>query len=83
MPAVESRDALLDKPLAPTGHKPPAAIDALGHFIPSVAFRKQQDQPRPSGIFGPIRPAMGPSRQFQKLRIRQSNRVSHERDFNL
>src|SRR5437773_6864835 len=37
MSAVESRDALLGKSFAPAGYKTPAAVDALGHFIPRVA----------------------------------------------
>jgi hypothetical protein len=83
MPAVESRDALLGKSSAPTGHKTPAAVDALGHFIPGMALGQQQNQPRPSGIFRPIRPAMGSPRQLLKLRIRQPDRVSHGRDYSL
>ena len=55
VPAAESRDTLLGKPFAPTGHNPPAAIEALGHFITRVAPGKQQDQTRPSGIFRPPR----------------------------
>src|ERR671924_836920 len=38
VPAVESRDALLGKSFAPAGHKTPAAVDALGHFIPCMAL---------------------------------------------
>jgi hypothetical protein len=83
MPAVESRDALLGKSFAPAGYKTPAAVDALGHFIPGMALGQQQDQPRPSGIFRPIRPAIGSSRQFHKLRIRQPDGVSHGRDYSL
>jgi hypothetical protein len=45
MPAVESRDALFGKSSAPTSDKTPAAVDALGHFIPGMAFGQQQDQP--------------------------------------
>jgi len=36
MPAVESRDALFGKSSAPTSDKTPAAVDALGHFIPGM-----------------------------------------------
>jgi hypothetical protein len=64
MPAVKARDALLGKSSAPTGYKTAAAVDALGHFIPGMALGQQQDQPRPSGIFRPIRPAIGSPRQF-------------------
>ena len=83
MPAVESRDALLGKSFAPAGHKTPTAVDAFGHFIPRMALGQQQDQPRPSGIFRPIRPAIGSPRQFHKLRIRQRDRVSHGHDYSL
>jgi hypothetical protein len=83
MPAVESGYALLHKSFAPASHKTPAAADALGYLIPRMALGQQQDQPRPSGIFGPIRPAIGSSCQFHKLRIRQRYRVSHERDYSL
>src|SRR5260370_15512634 len=38
MPAVESRDALFGKSSAPTSDKTPAPVDALGHFIPGMAF---------------------------------------------
>jgi hypothetical protein len=48
-----------------------------------VALGQQQDQPRPSGIFRPIRSAIGSSRQFHKLRIRQRDCVSHGRDYSL
>lgn len=44
MPAVKSRDALLGKSSAPTGYKTPAAVDALGHFIPGMALGQQQDR---------------------------------------
>jgi hypothetical protein len=83
MPAVESCEALLSKPFAPARHKTPAALDSLGHFIPRMAFGQQQDQPRPPGIFRPIRPAIGSPRQFHTLRIRQRDRVCHERDYSL
>jgi hypothetical protein len=43
----------------------------------------QQNQPRPSGIFRPLRPAISSPSQFHKLRIRQRDRVSHERDYSL
>jgi hypothetical protein len=46
-----------------------------------MALGQQQDQPRPSGIFRPIRPAIGSPRQFHKLGIRQRNRVSHGRHY--
>lgn len=82
-PIVESRDALLGKSFAPTGHKTSAAIDALGHFIPRVALGQQQDQPRPSGIFGPIRSAIGSPRQLRKLRTRQRDRISHKHDYSV
>jgi hypothetical protein len=83
MPAVKSRDALLGKSSAPASYKTPAAVDALGHFIPRMTLGQQQDQPRPPGIFRPIRPAIGSSRQFHKFRIRQHDRVSHRRNYSL
>jgi hypothetical protein len=48
-----------------------------------MAFREQQNQPRSSGVFGPIRSAVGSPRQFHTLRIRQADRVRHERDYSL
>jgi hypothetical protein len=48
-----------------------------------MALGQQQDQPRPSGIFRPTRPAMGSPSQFPKLRMRQRDRVSHGRDYSL
>ena len=68
MPAVESRDALLGKSSAPTSDKTTAAVDALRHFIPGMAFGQQQDQPCPSGIFGPSR----------RLKARRVNSLSSE-----
>ena len=59
LPAVESRDTLLGKSSAPTSNKTPAAVDALRHVIPGMTLGQQQNQPRPPGIFGPIRPASG------------------------
>ena len=83
MPAVESSDPLLGKPFTPARHKAPAAVDPLRYFIPRMAFGQQQDQPRPSGIFRPIRPAIGSPPQFHTLRIRQRDRVCHGRDYSL
>jgi hypothetical protein len=37
MPRAD-RDVFLGKLLAPTCHKHPTAVDALGHFIPIMAF---------------------------------------------
>ena len=58
VPAVEPRDPLLDESLVPAGDKAAAALDPFGHFIPRMAFGQQQDQPRSSGIFRPIRSAV-------------------------
>jgi hypothetical protein len=83
MPTVESSDPLLGEPSAPTRHKATAALDTLGDFVPRMAFRQQQDQPRPAGIFRPIRPAMGSPHQFHTFRIRQRDRVCHVREYSL
>jgi hypothetical protein len=86
LPSNASRDSTAgigDKSSAPAGYKTPAAVDAFGHFIPGMALGQQQDQPRPPGIFGAIGPAIGSPRQLHKLRIRQSDRVSHGHDYSL
>ena len=83
MPAVEPRDPLLGKSFTPARHKAPAAVDPLRDFIPGMAFGQQQDQPRPSGVFRPIRPALGSPPQLHTLRIRQRDRVCHGRDYSL
>jgi hypothetical protein len=71
MPAVESGEALLSESLAPAGHKAAAALDPLRGFIPRMAIGQQQNQPRSSGIFRPIRAAVGSPCQFHTLRVRQ------------
>ena len=40
MPAVETRDALLCESPRPTRHKPTAALDLLGGFIPRMPVRE-------------------------------------------
>lgn len=80
MPAVESRDPLLGKSFTPARHKASAAVEERRHFIPRMAFGQSQDQPRPSSIFRPIRPAIGSPPQLHALRIRQTDRVCHGRD---
>ena len=81
--AVETGDALLGKSSGPASHKTPAALDSLGGFIPRKTVREQQNQPRPPGIFRPIRPAVGSSSQFHTLCIRQGNRVFHGHNYSL
>ena len=83
MPAVESGDALLGESLAPAGHKASAAFDALGGFVPRMAVGQQQNQPCSSGIFRPIRPAVGSPCQFHTLRVRQGDGVCHGRHYSL
>ena len=83
MSAVEPGDPLLSESLAPAGHKASAALDALGGFIPRMAIGQQQNQPRSSGIFGPIRPAVGSPSQFHTLRVRQGDGVCHGRHYSL
>ncbi len=78
MPAIESR-----KSLTPAGHKAAATIDALGSFIPRVAFGQQQNQSCLSGIFRPIRPAVGSPCQFHTFRVRQDDGVCHALHYSL
>ena len=59
MAAIESGDALFGESFTPAGYKTTAAVDAFGHLIPGMAFGQQQNQPRPSGIFGSVGPAVG------------------------
>jgi hypothetical protein len=47
MSAVEPRDPLLGKSLAPARHEASTTLDALGHLNPRMAFSEQQNQPRP------------------------------------
>ncbi len=83
MPAIESRDALLGESLAPAGHKAAATVDAFGGLVPRMAVGQQQYQPRSSGIFRPIRPAVGSPCQFHTLRIRQGDGVCHGHHYSL
>jgi hypothetical protein len=48
-----------------------------------MAFGQQQDQPGPSGVFRPIRPAVGSPSQFHTLRVRQRDGVCHGRHYSL
>ncbi len=83
MPAVEPRDPLFDESFVPARDKAATALDPFGDFIPRMAFRQQQDQPRSSGIFRPIRSAVRSPCQFHTLRIRQLDSVCHRRKYSL
>ena len=63
MPAVESAIRCSANRLLQLATKP-GCSRCVGHFIPGMAFGQQQNQPRPSGIFGPIGPAVGSPCQF-------------------
>src|SRR5208283_1609550 len=64
MPTVKPGNPLLDESFVPARDKAAAALDPFGHFIPRMAFSQQQDQPRSSGIFRPIRSAHRSPCQF-------------------
>jgi hypothetical protein len=69
MPAAETGDVLLGKSSAAAGHKTTAAVDAFGHFIRGIALGRKRDELRSSGIFRPIRRAIGSPHHFHKLGI--------------
>jgi hypothetical protein len=68
---VKPSDPPLNESFVPARDKAAAALDSFGHLIPRMAFGQQQDQPRSSGIFRPIRSAVRSPCQFNSLRIRQ------------
>ncbi len=83
MTTVQSSNALLSESLAPARHESAAAFDALRYFVPCMALRQQQNQPRTSRIFRASRPAVCSPRQFHTFQVRQSDRVCHVRDHSL
>jgi hypothetical protein len=67
--AIQPSDPLLGEAVVPTRHESPTAFDPFAHVVPRMPSASSMINPRPSGIFRPIAPAIGSPRLHRESRL--------------